>query len=221
MNRKEFAELLEKYGSNGSTGSTRNSPIQQGRQIPAVQFVWYTQCILMFFKVGGSPAHLNVCEIEFLCSHSNSPSLSQSAWTASCVCTVLNKKKRPFYFWVLSLKGRWSKSAFKNSLWQVHLSITQLPTSVSVGSRQPAGTDLLEYDFSARVQSCVLCVEDGLETARGHQPQNYNTFQFKAKMYYVWSMLNLNVLCVQVKFVNNTPASSVLYWIRLPYYLIF
>lgn len=30
-NRKEFAELLEKYGSNGSTGSTRNSPIQQGR----------------------------------------------------------------------------------------------------------------------------------------------------------------------------------------------
>lgn len=32
-NRKEFAELLEKYGSNGSTGSTRNSPIQQGRQI--------------------------------------------------------------------------------------------------------------------------------------------------------------------------------------------
>lgn len=31
MNRKEFAELLEKYGSNGSTGSTRNSPIQQGR----------------------------------------------------------------------------------------------------------------------------------------------------------------------------------------------
>ncbi|XP_031148408.1 syntaxin-binding protein 4 isoform X1 [Sander lucioperca] len=28
--KKEFAELLEKYGSNGSTGSTRNSPIQQG-----------------------------------------------------------------------------------------------------------------------------------------------------------------------------------------------
>uniref|UniRef100_A0A3Q2QX36 Si:dkeyp-72e1.9 n=1 Tax=Fundulus heteroclitus TaxID=8078 RepID=A0A3Q2QX36_FUNHE len=28
---REFAELLEKYGSNGSTGSTRNSPIQQGR----------------------------------------------------------------------------------------------------------------------------------------------------------------------------------------------
>lgn len=26
--RREFAELLEKYGSNGSTGSTRNSPIQ-------------------------------------------------------------------------------------------------------------------------------------------------------------------------------------------------
>ncbi|XP_034166008.2 syntaxin-binding protein 4 isoform X2 [Pangasianodon hypophthalmus] len=26
--RKEFAELMEKYGSNGSTGSTRNSPIQ-------------------------------------------------------------------------------------------------------------------------------------------------------------------------------------------------
>uniref|UniRef100_A0A8C1IRD0 Si:dkeyp-72e1.9 n=1 Tax=Cyprinus carpio TaxID=7962 RepID=A0A8C1IRD0_CYPCA len=26
--RQEFAELLEKYGSNGSTGSTRNSPIQ-------------------------------------------------------------------------------------------------------------------------------------------------------------------------------------------------
>uniref|UniRef100_M3ZYD6 Si:dkeyp-72e1.9 n=1 Tax=Xiphophorus maculatus TaxID=8083 RepID=M3ZYD6_XIPMA len=26
---REFAELLEKYGSNGSTGSTRNSPIQQ------------------------------------------------------------------------------------------------------------------------------------------------------------------------------------------------
>uniref|UniRef100_A0A3Q3WD43 PDZ domain-containing protein n=1 Tax=Mola mola TaxID=94237 RepID=A0A3Q3WD43_MOLML len=30
---KEFAELLEKYGSNGSTGSTRNSPIQQGRYL--------------------------------------------------------------------------------------------------------------------------------------------------------------------------------------------
>ncbi|KAM6957273.1 syntaxin-binding protein 4 [Aplochiton taeniatus] len=28
--RREFAELLEKYGSSGSTGSTRNSPIQQG-----------------------------------------------------------------------------------------------------------------------------------------------------------------------------------------------
>ena len=28
--RREFAELLEKYGSNSSTGSTRNSPIQQG-----------------------------------------------------------------------------------------------------------------------------------------------------------------------------------------------
>ncbi|XP_077411762.1 syntaxin-binding protein 4 isoform X1 [Vanacampus margaritifer] len=28
--KKEFTELLEKYGSNGSTGSTRNSPIQQG-----------------------------------------------------------------------------------------------------------------------------------------------------------------------------------------------
>ncbi|XP_075888553.1 syntaxin-binding protein 4 isoform X4 [Nelusetta ayraudi] len=28
--KKEFAELLEKYGSNGSTGSTRNSPVQQG-----------------------------------------------------------------------------------------------------------------------------------------------------------------------------------------------
>lgn len=31
LKRREFAELLEKYGSNGSTGSTRNSPIQQGR----------------------------------------------------------------------------------------------------------------------------------------------------------------------------------------------
>uniref|UniRef100_A0A3P9B360 Si:dkeyp-72e1.9 n=1 Tax=Maylandia zebra TaxID=106582 RepID=A0A3P9B360_9CICH len=29
----EFADLLEKYGSNGSTGSTRNSPIQQGRYL--------------------------------------------------------------------------------------------------------------------------------------------------------------------------------------------
>ncbi|KAL4659010.1 syntaxin-binding protein 4-like [Arapaima gigas] len=29
--RKEFAELLEKYGSSGSTGSTRNSPVQHGR----------------------------------------------------------------------------------------------------------------------------------------------------------------------------------------------
>ena len=28
--RREFAELLEKYGSNSSAGSTRNSPIQQG-----------------------------------------------------------------------------------------------------------------------------------------------------------------------------------------------
>ncbi|XP_028268425.1 syntaxin-binding protein 4 isoform X1 [Parambassis ranga] len=28
--KREFAELMEKYGSNGSTGSTRNSPIQQG-----------------------------------------------------------------------------------------------------------------------------------------------------------------------------------------------
>ncbi|XP_019747846.1 syntaxin-binding protein 4 isoform X1 [Hippocampus comes] len=28
--KKEFADLMEKYGSNGSTGSTRNSPIQQG-----------------------------------------------------------------------------------------------------------------------------------------------------------------------------------------------
>ncbi|XP_029914722.1 syntaxin-binding protein 4 isoform X4 [Myripristis murdjan] len=28
--KREFAELLDKYGSNGSTGSTRNSPIQQG-----------------------------------------------------------------------------------------------------------------------------------------------------------------------------------------------
>lgn len=27
--KREFAELMEKYGSNGSTGSTRNSPIQQ------------------------------------------------------------------------------------------------------------------------------------------------------------------------------------------------
>ncbi|XP_067231418.1 syntaxin-binding protein 4 isoform X1 [Chanodichthys erythropterus] len=31
--RREFAELLEKYGSNGSTGSTRNSPIQQSRYL--------------------------------------------------------------------------------------------------------------------------------------------------------------------------------------------
>uniref|UniRef100_A0A3Q3EMK7 Si:dkeyp-72e1.9 n=1 Tax=Labrus bergylta TaxID=56723 RepID=A0A3Q3EMK7_9LABR len=30
---REFSELLEKYGSNGSTGSTRNSPIQQGRYL--------------------------------------------------------------------------------------------------------------------------------------------------------------------------------------------
>ncbi|XP_056096579.1 syntaxin-binding protein 4 isoform X3 [Rhinichthys klamathensis goyatoka] len=30
---REFAELLEKYGSNGSTGSTRNSPIQQSRYL--------------------------------------------------------------------------------------------------------------------------------------------------------------------------------------------
>ncbi|MED6288837.1 hypothetical protein CHARACLAT_030372, partial [Characodon lateralis] len=30
---REFAELLEKYGSNGSTGSTRNSPIQQGGRV--------------------------------------------------------------------------------------------------------------------------------------------------------------------------------------------
>ncbi|XP_037834654.1 syntaxin-binding protein 4 isoform X2 [Kryptolebias marmoratus] len=28
--KREFAELMEKYGSNSSTGSTRNSPIQQG-----------------------------------------------------------------------------------------------------------------------------------------------------------------------------------------------
>ncbi|CAJ1075367.1 syntaxin-binding protein 4 isoform X2 [Xyrichtys novacula] len=28
--KREFSELLEKYGSSGSTGSTRNSPIQQG-----------------------------------------------------------------------------------------------------------------------------------------------------------------------------------------------
>lgn len=27
--KREFAELMEKYGSNGSTGSTRNSPVQQ------------------------------------------------------------------------------------------------------------------------------------------------------------------------------------------------
>ncbi|XP_043090857.1 syntaxin-binding protein 4 isoform X4 [Puntigrus tetrazona] len=31
--RREFAELLEKYGSNGSTGSTRNSPIQHSRYL--------------------------------------------------------------------------------------------------------------------------------------------------------------------------------------------
>ncbi|KAM9457418.1 syntaxin-binding protein 4 [Clarias gariepinus] len=31
--RKEFAELMEKYGSNGSTGSTRNSPIQHSRYL--------------------------------------------------------------------------------------------------------------------------------------------------------------------------------------------
>ncbi|XP_051987361.1 syntaxin-binding protein 4-like isoform X2 [Xyrauchen texanus] len=31
--RQEFAELLEKYGSNGSTGSTRNSPIQHSRYL--------------------------------------------------------------------------------------------------------------------------------------------------------------------------------------------
>ncbi|XP_036445782.1 syntaxin-binding protein 4 [Colossoma macropomum] len=31
--RREFAELLEKYGSSGSTGSTRNSPIQHGRYL--------------------------------------------------------------------------------------------------------------------------------------------------------------------------------------------
>ncbi|XP_014822352.1 PREDICTED: syntaxin-binding protein 4-like isoform X2 [Poecilia mexicana] len=31
--KREFAELLEKYGSNGSTGSTRNSPIQQGGRL--------------------------------------------------------------------------------------------------------------------------------------------------------------------------------------------
>uniref|UniRef100_A0A8B9H3K0 Si:dkeyp-72e1.9 n=1 Tax=Astyanax mexicanus TaxID=7994 RepID=A0A8B9H3K0_ASTMX len=31
--RREFAELLEKYGSNGSTGSTRNSPIQHGKYL--------------------------------------------------------------------------------------------------------------------------------------------------------------------------------------------
>ncbi|XP_073695416.1 syntaxin-binding protein 4 isoform X3 [Garra rufa] len=30
---REFAELLEKYGSNGSTGSTRNSPIQHSRYL--------------------------------------------------------------------------------------------------------------------------------------------------------------------------------------------
>ncbi|XP_028311204.1 syntaxin-binding protein 4 isoform X2 [Gouania willdenowi] len=31
--KREFAELLEKYGSNGSTGSTRNSPVQQGSRL--------------------------------------------------------------------------------------------------------------------------------------------------------------------------------------------
>ncbi|XP_059414394.1 syntaxin-binding protein 4-like isoform X2 [Carassius carassius] len=31
--RREFAELLEKYSSNGSTGSTRNSPIQHSRNL--------------------------------------------------------------------------------------------------------------------------------------------------------------------------------------------
>ncbi len=44
LDRKEFAELLEKYGSNGSTGSTRNSPIQQGRRILFILF--YNCCSL-------------------------------------------------------------------------------------------------------------------------------------------------------------------------------
>ncbi|XP_061568506.1 syntaxin-binding protein 4 isoform X2 [Cololabis saira] len=31
--KREFADLLEKYGSNSSTGSTRNSPVQQGGRL--------------------------------------------------------------------------------------------------------------------------------------------------------------------------------------------
>ncbi|KAK7938841.1 hypothetical protein WMY93_002167 [Mugilogobius chulae] len=35
--KRDFAELMEKYGSNGSTGSTRNSPIQQSTDPPGTQ----------------------------------------------------------------------------------------------------------------------------------------------------------------------------------------
>ncbi|XP_072298464.1 syntaxin-binding protein 4 isoform X4 [Eucyclogobius newberryi] len=35
--KREFAELMEKYGSNGSTGSTRNSPVQQSTDAHGTQ----------------------------------------------------------------------------------------------------------------------------------------------------------------------------------------
>lgn len=66
-----------------------------------------------------------------------------------------------FIFRALSLEGRRSKSAFENGLWQVYSSITQLPTSVSVGKEAASW-----YRFvKARVLFCVLCVRDGVDTS--------------------------------------------------------
>lgn len=114
LERKEFADLLEKYGSNGSTGSTRNSPIQQGKKGCALSCLYNVACAqlindLMLMK----SLHVR----ENCCEH----------WTDHNTA-----KKACVLFKVLSPKAKWTQSSFKNGLGQVQLSVTQLPTSVSL-----------------------------------------------------------------------------------------
>lgn len=78
------------------------------------------------------------------------------------VCKVKTSKhacsgshmERPdcIYQSTISLGDRWRKSDCLNCLWQVHLSISQLPTSVTVG-RNAANW----HSFCICIMSCTLC----------------------------------------------------------------
>ncbi|KAF5894766.1 syntaxin-binding protein 4-like isoform X3, partial [Clarias magur] len=68
---KEFAELMEKYGSNGSTGSTRNSPIQHSRYLDSTSSgsSSRSQSPLMLSPAGSQSVYNNTGQLLRSISH--------------------------------------------------------------------------------------------------------------------------------------------------------